>query len=101
MVADSAAPGGGQNPLEPARLSLAIATGPYTNNFTEHVELLRIAGALEVTGDAPALAAFVDAMMANPEARRQMGLRARAAVKVAERLPDDTARALLALSGYG
>jgi 3-deoxy-D-manno-octulosonic-acid transferase len=94
------APGGGQNPLEPARLSLAIATGPYTNNFSEHVALLRGAGALEVTGDAPALTAFVDAMIANHDARRAMGMRARAAIGVAERLPDDTARALLALSGH-
>ena len=33
-------PGGGQNPLEPARLGCAIAVGPYTGNFTDHVAML-------------------------------------------------------------
>ena len=34
-------PGGGQNPLEPARLGCPIAMGPLTANFTSHVALLR------------------------------------------------------------
>jgi 3-deoxy-D-manno-octulosonic-acid transferase len=91
------APGGGQNPLEPARLGCAIATGPYFENFTDHVALLRGAGALEVTGDLPELTRFVDMMLADPAARRRMGERARAAVKAPESLPQDTARALLEL----
>ena len=37
-------PGGGQNPLEPARLGCAIAVGPHTGNFTDHVAMLRAAG---------------------------------------------------------
>jgi 3-deoxy-D-manno-octulosonic-acid transferase len=94
-------PGGGQNPLEPARLGCAIASGPYVDNFTDHIALLRAAGALEVTGDGPALTRFVDAMLAEPEARRKMGERARAAVKTPETLPQDTARALLELMGRG
>ena len=52
-------PGGGQNPLEPARLGCAISTGPYVQNFTDHVALLRGAGALEMTEDVPALTRFV------------------------------------------
>lgn len=94
-------PGGGQNPLEPARLGSAIATGPHTANFTDHVALLRAAGALEVTGDVPALIRFTDAMLADPDARRLMGERARAAVKAPETLPYDTARALLGLIEHG
>jgi 3-deoxy-D-manno-octulosonic-acid transferase len=90
-------PGGGQNPLEPARLGLAIATGPHTGNFTDHVWLLRDAGALEVTADVPALTRFAGAMLGDPEARRLMGERAKAAVRSPATLPDDTARALLDL----
>ncbi len=90
-------PGGGQNLLEPARLAQAIATGPYTDNFTEHVALLRAADALRVTADVPALTGFVDAMLSDPDARQRMGERARAAVKAPETLPRDTARALLEL----
>ena len=94
-------PGGGQNPLEPARLGCAIATGPYVDNFTDHVALLRGAGALEVSDDVPALTRFVDTMLADPEARRRMGERARIAVKAPESLPQDTARALLELMDFG
>jgi 3-deoxy-D-manno-octulosonic-acid transferase len=94
-------PGGGQNPLEPARLGRAIATGPHTDNFTEHVALLRAAGALEVTGDVRALTQFAGAMLADPEARRRMGERAKAAVEAPETLPSETARALLRLIEHG
>jgi 3-deoxy-D-manno-octulosonic-acid transferase len=90
-------PGGGQNPLEPARLGRAIATGPYTGNFTEHVALLRAADALEVTHDVRALTRFAGAMLADPTARQRMGERAKAAVKTPATLPHDTARALLEL----
>jgi 3-deoxy-D-manno-octulosonic-acid transferase len=91
------APGGGQNPLEPARLGVAVAIGPHTNNFTEHVALLRAAGALDVTQDASALTRFVDAMLTDPDARRQMGERAQAVAKGSATLPNDTAKALLDL----
>jgi len=90
-------PGGGQNPLEPARLGCAIAIGPHTSNFTEHVTLLRDAGALEVTRDVPALIRFADAMLTDPEARHRMGERAKAAVEAPSTLMQDTARAVLAL----
>jgi len=74
-------PGGGQNPLEPARLGCAIAAGPYTANFAEHVALLRQADALEVVADARALARFVAAKLADPEAACAMACRAEAAVR--------------------
>ena len=67
------APGGGQNPLEPARLGRAIAIGPHTDNFAGHVALLKAAGALEVTNDVQALTRFAATMLADPDARRQMG----------------------------
>ena len=51
-------PGGGQNPLEPARLGCAIAVGPHTGNFTDHVAMLRAAGGLTVVRDATELAAL-------------------------------------------
>ena len=92
------APGGGQNPLEPARLGCVVATGPHTGNFTEHVALLRGAGALEVVADVSALVAFADTMLSEPDRRTRMGERAAEAVKASGNVPDETARALLALA---
>ena len=94
-------PGGGQNPLEPARLGCAIASGPYVDNFIDHVALLRAANAMEETADVPALIRFVDRMLGDPDARLRMGERARTAVKAPESLPHDTAQALLELMGCG
>jgi 3-deoxy-D-manno-octulosonic-acid transferase len=91
------APGGGQNPLEPARLGCAIAVGPYTGNFTDHVALLREAGGLVEVVDAPALAGFVSAMLDNPGQRVRLGAQAAASVSGHADLPKRTAETLLSL----
>jgi len=90
-------PGGGQNPLEPARLGCAIAAGPHTANFADHVALLRQADALEVVTDAAALARFVAAKLADPGAARDMAHRAKAAVRHHSDVLAHTAGALRAL----
>jgi 3-deoxy-D-manno-octulosonic-acid transferase len=91
------APGGGQNPLEPARLGCAIAVGPYTGNFSDHVALLRDAGGLTKVADAAGLAAFVSSMFENPDERLRAGEQAAAAARRYADLPDRTAEALLSL----
>jgi len=91
------APGGGQNPLEPARLGCAIAVGPHTGNFTDHVALLRDAGGLAEVADAPALARFVSAMLDNPDQRCRVADHAAATARRHADLPARTAEALLSL----
>lgn len=91
------APGGGQNPLEPARLGCAIAVGPYTANFTDHVALLRDAGALVQIADPAALADFVQAMLEDEVRRNDMGQRAMHVAQRHETLPQATAHVLLGL----
>ena len=91
------APGGGQNPLEPARLGCAIAVGPHTGNFSDHVALLREAGGLVEVVDPPALARFVSGMLDNPDQRRRLGENAAASVRRHADLPARTADALLSL----
>ena len=91
------APGGGQNPLEPARLGCAIAVGPHTANFAEHVALLRRADALEVVTDVTTLARFIAARLADPKATRAMACRAEAAVRHHGDVLARTAEALRAL----
>lgn len=91
------APGGGQNPLEPARLGCAIAVGPYTANFTEHVRLLREARGLVEIASAGDLAEFVSRMFADKEMCHTLARNAFNAVKHYDDLPAHTANTLLSL----
>lgn len=91
------APGGGQNPLEPARLGCAIAVGPHTRNFSDHVAMLRDAGGLVEVGDAAALAGFVSAMLDNPDQRLALGENAWSSIRRHADLPARTADTLLSL----
>ena len=90
-------PGGGQNPLEPARLGCAMAVGPHTGNFAEHVTLLREAGALTVVEDAAALTRFVRRMLGDLRVRDEAGQRAVAAVQAGGDVVEHTVDALLRL----
>jgi 3-deoxy-D-manno-octulosonic-acid transferase len=89
--------GGGQNPLEPARLGCAIAIGPYTGNFTDHVTLMRDAGGLVDVADPAALARFVSRMLDHPDQRQRLGEHAAASVRHYSDLPARSAEALLSL----
>jgi 3-deoxy-D-manno-octulosonic-acid transferase len=90
-------PGGGQNPLEPARLGCAIAVGPHCGNFVDHVALLRQAGALTEVADATGLARFVTTMLDDRDQRRRAGEAAAAVVQRHADLPTQTADTLLSL----
>jgi 3-deoxy-D-manno-octulosonic-acid transferase len=92
-------PGGGQNPLEPARLGCAIAVGPHTSNFSDNVAMLRMARALTVVRDGTELADWVDRLLRHPSVRRTTGQAAVDAVQRHSDLPRRTADALLELLG--
>jgi 3-deoxy-D-manno-octulosonic-acid transferase len=92
-------PGGGQNPLEAARLGCAIAVGPYTGNFAEHVAMLRAAGALTVVRDAAELAQWAGDLLSDPAERKKVGEAAATALRRHYDLPQRTAAALLELVG--
>lgn len=92
-------PGGGQNPLEPARLGCAIAVGPHTGNFTDHVATLGAAGGLTVVRDATELGRWVDRLLRDPSQRQAMGEAAAATVQRHGDLVRRTAAALIELVG--
>lgn len=87
-------PGGGQNPLEPARFGIPILAGPYMQNFRDITATLEQAGALtRVTEES--LAAELTTALLNPESAR--GQRARAVVEANSGATGQTLAALLAL----
>lgn len=92
-----ATPGGGQNPLEGARLGCAVAVGPMTDNFAAATQVLAAAAALSRVGDAAALASWVARMLDDPAAREAAGAAGQAAAARYAELPGQTAAALLAL----
>ena len=91
------APGGGQNPIEPAKLGCAILHGPHTGNFTDIYAILdRAGGAVSATGPGH-LAETLSAVLQEPERRNAMA-RASEAVVTAE--AGATARTLAALTPW-
>ncbi len=90
-------PGGGQNPLEPARLRCPVVVGPHTDNFTDPVDRLRAAHAIVEVADAAALADAIAGLLRDEPARRAQAERAFAAVQLYAGLPAHTAEVLLDL----
>ena len=73
--------GGGQNPIEPAKLGCAILHGPRIGNFLDVYALLDEAGGAATVGGADELAVTLIALFADPGRLRAM---ARAAAKAVE-----------------
>ncbi len=88
-------PGGGQNPLEGARLGCAIAVGPHTNNFAEIIALLEQEQAITRVSDVASLASWVGRLLDHPAEREALGRAGkRSAARYAD-LPSRTAATLL------
>lgn len=62
FVGGSLAPRGGQNPIEPARLDVAVLHGPSTHNFAEIYRDLDAVGGAIAIADADGLAAEIVAL---------------------------------------
>jgi 3-deoxy-D-manno-octulosonic-acid transferase len=81
FVGGSLANVGGHNLLEPAALAVPILTGPNTYNNAEIAQLMLMRGAAEVVRDAAGLAARLESLLDDPEARARLGARGRAVVE--------------------
>jgi 3-deoxy-D-manno-octulosonic-acid transferase len=89
--------GGGQNPIEPAKLASALLHGPQVRNFAEVYAELDAAGGALVTRDADELAAALAALFSDAARLRAM---ARAAAETVERRGGAVDRALAALGPH-
>ncbi len=74
---------GGHNPLEPARLAKPIVTGPDASNWQAVTRMLKQAGGLVSVLSPAELPSVVGPMLADPEAARDMGERARRSAEAA------------------
>jgi 3-deoxy-D-manno-octulosonic-acid transferase len=97
FLGKSLAAGGGQNPIEPAKLGCAILHGPQVANFAEvYRELDRAGGAMEV-GDADTLARALAMLFSDSAHLRQM---ARAASDAVDSFTGATGNIIGALEPY-
>ena len=97
FVGKSLASGGGQNPIEPAKLGGAVLHGPHVANFAEvYRDLDDSRGALQVA-DAAELAAAVSFLLSDVSAMRRM---ARAGSETVERVAGACDVILQALEPY-
>ncbi|MEG3192418.1 lipid IV(A) 3-deoxy-D-manno-octulosonic acid transferase [Lysobacter sp. D1-1-M9] len=81
FVGGSLQPVGGHNLLEPAATGAATVTGPHLHNFAEISRRLQQAGALRIGSDEAAIAAELEALLADPAARQAMADAGRALVE--------------------
>ncbi len=95
------APGGGQNPLEPARLGCPVAAGPFMDNFADAVRTLEAANALTRVRDAAELAGWLGAMFADSARRMAAGEAGATAAAGYAHLADASAATLLRLLARG
>jgi 3-deoxy-D-manno-octulosonic-acid transferase len=88
---------GGQNPIEAAKLGAAILHGPHVWNFADIYSTLDRAGAAEQVSDAGNLAARMEMLLKNKQARQAA---ADAAFKTVEALTGALERTLAALEPH-
>ena len=80
FVGKSLVPSGGQNMMEPAGLGKPVVFGPHVFNFKEEVDMLLRNEAAKMVGTEDELYGTIEFFIKNPEAAKEMGLRAQGVV---------------------
>ena len=77
FMAGSLIPHGGQNLLEPARLSKAIVVGPYVHNFQNEVDQFKEQNACIQVSDLEALGKVIESLLVDADKRASLGIAAK------------------------
>ena len=80
FVGKSLVPSGGQNMMEPAGLGKPVIFGPHVFNFKEEVDMLLRNDAAKMVETEDELCEAIEFFIKNPEAAKEMGLRAQGVV---------------------
>jgi len=97
LLGESLAGGGGQNPIEPAKLGCAVLYGPGVENFADvYAEFAAAKAAARVT-DAESLARAAQFLLSEPYRMRKMG---RAGAETVERLGGAARGVMTAIEPY-
>lgn len=97
FMGGSLASHGGQNPIEAVRLGAAVLHGPHVWNFAEIYSMLDQSRGAELVADGEALAAQLEAWLADAAARKAAAM---AGSSVVDRLGGALKRTLAALEPY-
>ena len=100
FVGRSLVPMGGSDMMEVAALGRAVIIGPYTDNFSETVDLLCQAHAMQVVHDQPELTAAVGKQLLERDHAVAMGQRARQVILDHKGATGRTVEAIVKLLGY-
>ncbi len=73
FVGGSLVPHGGQNPLEPARLSCAVMAGPHTDNFVEAYRAIFAAQGTGRVASTAQITALAARLFENPHEAKRLG----------------------------
>jgi 3-deoxy-D-manno-octulosonic-acid transferase len=97
FMGKSLVPGGGQNPIEPAKLGCAVLYGPHVENFSEVYGALTSAKAAARVADAASLARAAQILLSDPARLRRMG---RAGAEAVEKLGGASKGIMTAVEPY-
>jgi 3-deoxy-D-manno-octulosonic-acid transferase len=81
FVGGSIVPKGGHNVLEPAALGIPVIVGPYTENFSEIVDIMEKANALNVVSDTQSLEGIFERLLSDSNLRDASGAAGKQIVK--------------------
>lgn len=88
---------GGHNPIEPARFTVPVISGPHVRNFAAVYRELKAAGGVRLVASSRELYEALAQLQANPEEAKAMGARARGVLAAHAGATARTAEAVLSL----